>query len=429
MGFFIREKQDGHRTAGYGIYLAAGVLAFVTVKILHDRVVGVPATVPVRALPRSNVASITEAAAIIAPIKSAAPRARNAESESFRLEKTAPSPQALPASAAEPDSFNAIAQALKEAASPSRANDARAPRSLDEGASTTDRASAPVFAALPPAFVAEPAGRPNADSGATLAPQLFGYRDPTAESVTPKLAVGPNDENTRTRFLVPRGSLIAVYLLTTVDTGNPTATLQFATASPLRFNGREQIPFGTRFLGRISGAVVRDRLILTADTVLYPDGRQLPIVATAVEADASGARIYPGVAAYFFPPPTWAQVAPYVAEFASGFAASLQSRIAQPFSASVGGVAVTTASSSSDPRASLYQASTQALQDFSQARLKEIEQRYASHYLVPAGTACWLQLDRDLDLSRAHETGRAALPLSTEPPAAGNPPAAPAQPK
>ncbi len=27
MGFFIREKQDGHRTAGYGIYLAAGVAA------------------------------------------------------------------------------------------------------------------------------------------------------------------------------------------------------------------------------------------------------------------------------------------------------------------------------------------------------------------------------------------------------------------
>ena len=424
MGFFIREKQDGHRTAGYGIYLAAGVAAFAAVKILHDRVVGAPTVAPTRAQPPSNVAPITEAAALIAPVKIYEPQSRKPESESFRLEKPAPTSRTAPP-LAEADSFNAIAQALKEAASPSRADDSRPARPLDERTSATD----PVFAALPPAFAAEPAGRPSSDSGAAPAPQLFGYRDPTAESINPKLSDGPADGDERARFLVPRGSLIAVYLLTTVDTGNLAATLQFATAAPLRFNGREQIPFGTRFLGRVNGAAGRDRLILTADNVLYPDGLQLSIAATAVEADASGAQIYPGIAAYFFPPPAWAQVAPYLAEFASGSSASLQSRLAQPFAASVGGIAVTSARSSGDPRASLYQASAQALQDFSQARLKEIEQRYASHYLVPAGTACWLQLDRDLDLNRAHASHRATLPLSTEPPGAGNPPATTAQPK
>lgn len=428
MGFFIREKQDGHRAAGYGIYLAAGVAAFAAVKILHDRVVGAPTVAPARAQPLSNVAPITEAAALIAPVKISEPQSRRPESESFRLEKPAPASRTAPP-LAEADSFNAIAQALKEAASPSRADDSRPARPLDERTSATDIATAPVFAALPPAFAAEPAGRPSSDSGAAPAPQLFGYRDPTAESINPKLSDGPADGDERARFLVPRGSLIAVYLLTTVDTGNPAATLQFATAAPLRFNGHEQIPFGTRFLGRVNGAAVRDRLILTADTVLYPDGLQLSIAATAVEADASSAQIYPGIAAYFFPPPAWAQVAPYLAEFTSGSVASLQARLAQPFSASVGGIAVTSASSSGAPRASLYQASAQALQDFSQARLKEIEQRYASHYLVPAGTACWLQLDRDLDLNRAHAPHRATLPLSTESPAAGNPPAAPAQPK
>ena len=65
----------------------------------------------------------------------------------------------------------------------------------------------------------------------------------------------------------------------------------------------------------------------------------------------------------------------------------------------------------------LYQASAQAIQAFTQSRLKDIEQRYATYYLIPAGTACWLQLDRDLDLDAAHgspKPGPAAALLSSK---------------
>ena len=186
-----------------------------------------------------------------------------------------------------------------------------------------------------------------------------------------------------------------------MDTGNPSATIQFGTAKPLVFNHRYQLAFGTRFLGKLSGQPARDRLNLTVDTILYPDGLELPISATAVEADAAGSNIRPGIAAYYFPPPQWAQVSPYIADFMTGYLGLLESRAEQPLTASIGGVSLQTASPA-DPRAPLYQASAQAIQAFTQSRLKDIEQRYATYYLIPAGTACWLQLDRDLDLDAAH---------------------------
>ena len=76
------------------------------------------------------------------------------------------------------------------------------------------------------------------------------------------------------RHVVPRGTLISVYLLTTVDTSNPSAVLQFAAARSLFFHHRRQISFGTRFLGKLSGPPLRDRLNLAVGTVLYPDGRE-----------------------------------------------------------------------------------------------------------------------------------------------------------
>ena len=53
------------------------------------------------------------------------------------------------------------------------------------------------------------------------------------------------------------------------------------------------------------------------------------------------------------------------------------------------------------PRARLP-GSEQAIQDFTEARLKELEERYAAYDMILAGTACCLQLNSDLDLSAAH---------------------------
>jgi hypothetical protein len=212
-----------------------------------------------------------------------------------------------------------------------------------------------------------------------------------------------------------------VYLLTTVDTGNPAALIQFAAARPLFFNHRCQIPFGTRFLGRLSGGAIRDRLNLSVDTLLYPDGLELPISASAVEADASGANLWPGVAASYVPSPLWVRATPYFSEFFTGAMVLLASRAQQQVA--IGGLGIEETSVGGGLRAPLYQASGQAVADLTQASLKEVERRFASHYLIPAGTACWLQLDADLDLAPAHASRRIIrfqaaprLPLSADAP-------------
>jgi len=127
----------------------------------------------------------------------------------------------------------------------------------------------------------------------------------------------------------------------------------------------------------------------------------LPISATAVEADEGGSDIRPGLGAIYFPPPAWVQMAPYLSDVVTGYLGLLEARAQPQLSVGLGGLSVQTATAAAEPRAAAYQASAQALQDFTQARLKELGQRYASYYLVPAGTACWLQLETDLDLGAA----------------------------
>ena len=387
MSWISREKPDGRRTAGYLVYLGGGLAAVAALAVLHHLVVtgGQPATRAAR--PRSsNVAPITQPAASMARVQVAA-KSRAAEARSYRMEKGRTAGTA-PTADAPPDGFNPIAAALDDEARP------------------PERSAGPAspYGELPPAYPPEPSRR---NPGAAAAP-LLGYRDATADvpyhgSAWPGSAVPPGPP----ADWLPRGTLIFVYLLTTVDTGNPAAVLQFGAARNLIFNHRCQLPFGTRFLGKLSGRAGRDRVNLTADAILYPDGTEWPIAASAVEADESGIRIRPGVGAYFYPPPSWVQLAPYFSDFFTGAMGLLASRAQQQLSIGVPGVSLQSGSGS-DLRAPLYQASAQAVQDLTQARLRELEQHYASFYLVPAGTPCWLQLDADLNLDPGRAERHAA---------------------
>jgi hypothetical protein len=310
---------------------------------------------------------------------------------------------------AEHETFATINLALRAAGTSNPAASSGQPP--DEAGGHGGGTGSPVtYAPLPPAFAEETArgSAGSASESPSRGIQLLGYRDSEGEEAV-KSSPGSGAPAATPKFFAPKGTLIRAFLLTTVDTGNPAAVLQFGAARALVFNHTYQLPFGTRFLGKISGQPVRDRVNLAVDTILYPDGLELPVAATAVEADDAGSNIRPGVEAYYFPPPTWAQVSPYVADFITGYMSLLQSRAEQPVTASVGGVSIQTANST-DVRPPLYQASAQAIQGFTQARLKDIEQRYATYYLIPAGTACWLELERDLDLSRAHQKRRVVTP-------------------
>jgi hypothetical protein len=291
------------------------------------------------------------------------------------------------------DAIDAALQAAPAASGP-ESNSGDPARPLDESAAGVRRTAASGYGELPPSLAAESsrAGVP-AESL-----QLLGYRDAAADAaVAEGLPGDAGAESEPADAIVPRGTLIYVYLLTTVDTSNPAAVLQFGAARNLSFHHRLQLPFGTRFLGKLAGPPARDRLNLAIDTVLFPEGSELPVSATAVEADELGENLRPGIAAAFFPPPAWAQLAPYISDFATGYLGLLESRAQRPFAIGFGGATLSTASESARPP--LDEASAQAIQDFTQARLKDISQRYASYYLIPAGTACWLELEADLDLN------------------------------
>jgi len=396
VNWFLREKPDGRRAAGYGVYLLAGLAVLGGIVILRQRFVAGPGARTAARARSSQVAPITQPAATMTRIE-----VRNAppppETRSYRLDQRPPPPPGPPAPSV-PADFDAITAALAELP-PSEAratSETGPPRSLDERAAGRRREAASAYPDLPPAFAAE--GSPEA--------RPLAYRDPlegaAAEGSRPE--EGGDDGGAA---VVPRGTLIRVTLLTTVDTSAPPAILELAAARSLVFHHRRQIPFGTRFLGKLSGPPVRDRVNLAVSTVLYPDGLELPISATAVEADEDGSNLRPGVGARYFPPPTWVQLAPYLSDVVTGYLGLLETRAQPQVSVGLGGLAVQTASA--EPRTAAYQASAQALQDLTQARLKELEQRYASYYLVPAGTACWLQLEADLDLG-AGGAGRGFQP-------------------
>ncbi len=401
MGFFKREKKDGTRAPGYGVYLLAGIFAVGSVMFLHHRLTTRAIAAITTRPPRSNIAPVTGPAAAMARVDVKGPPSRDPATHSFRLPPKQPSPARSNAGDATSDSFNPIQLALQRARLPASAQTGQSSAPLDEGGSGRDADSA-VFAELPPALPPDSQGNQAAPGN-----QLFGYRDTTPLQNDAREA--HIRAKTATRFFAPKGTLICVYLLTTVDTSNPSAIIQFGTAKPLVFNHRYQLPFGTRFLGKLSGQPARNRVNLGADTILYPDGLELPVSATAVEANDRGSDIYPGIAAYYIPPPQWAQISPYIADFISGYLTLLQARADQSFAANIGGVSIRTADPT-NPRPPLYEASSRAIQNFTEARLKDIEQRYATAYVVPAGTVCWLQLDRDLDLTRAHSASRVATP-------------------
>jgi hypothetical protein len=396
MNPFLRQRRDGSLAAGYAVYLLAALAAGFGILVLHRRSSseGGARTAGHRSK-SSDIAPITQPAALMSrvEIKNKPPPP---ETRSYRLENApaAPPPSAPTSVLPAFDAIDAALQAAPAAAAP-ESNSGDSARPLDEGAAGVRRTTASGYGALPPSF-AEETSRAGMPAGSM---QLLGYRDAAADAAaTDGLPGDAGAGSEAADGIVPRGTLIYVYLLTTVDTSNPAAVLQFGAARSLVYHHRLQLPFGTRFLGKLAGPPARDRLNLAIDTILFPEGPELPIRATAVEADEGGGNLRPGVAADFFPPPAWAQLAPYVSDFATGYLGLLESRAQRSFAIGLGGAISATSDSARPP---LDEASAQAIQDFTQARLKDISQRYASYYLIPAGTAFWLELEADLDLNAA----------------------------
>lgn len=380
-GLIWREKPDGTRALAYPVYLAGALAAWALIYVLHEKFMPVARPALAHGHHRgADVGAITSAASLAAPVAEPPP-AEPPEARSYRLRSPEsgtdrPKHRHAERAAAEAE-IDPIDETLHAAAAVSPPDPSAA-------------GLAALLPALPPEAPGEAPARP-------LRPQLLGYRDGSAD-------LGAADSSAERASAAPalaRGAVLPVYLLTTVDTSNPAAVLQFAVAEDVYSHGALRLRFGTRLLGRFVGHPMRDRLTLAVDTVLYPDGRHEPIAATAVEADEQGANIRPGVAASFVPPPAWAQTAPYLADFATGFLGLLPSRAQQGAAIGLGGVTLA-AAVPEDAKGPAYQASSQAIGDFTRARLREWEDRYAAYYCIPAGTGCWLQLEADFAGTYSH---------------------------
>ncbi len=89
MNVFLREKSDGRRTAGYLVYLLAGMGAVAALIFLHRRTV-VSGVAPGRRPQArvSNVAPITQPAAIMSQVEVAA-RPSASDARSYRIGRVA----------------------------------------------------------------------------------------------------------------------------------------------------------------------------------------------------------------------------------------------------------------------------------------------------------------------------------------------------
>ena len=222
-------------------------------------------------------------------------------------------------------------------------------------------------------------------------------RPPSTPTVVPDGSHNNQQIMPATHWL-PRGEIIPVFLMQTVQTGRIDTLIEFAVAKTVWFNGKPVLPFGTRFTATVTGSGVRDRIPFNIDSVRRRDGLEI-----AVNGMVLGPDRFSGLPAYYVPPPKMAQLAPYIGDFASSFADIIRGYAANSTNTSVtvGNVNV---SSQTPPmseqlkQASLY-ASAKAISEFMATQVTEIQERYAAYLIAPAGSIAYVQLKSNTDLS------------------------------
>lgn len=198
-----------------------------------------------------------------------------------------------------------------------------------------------------------------------------------------------------TKNFLPRGFFFPVYILTTIQTVNQEDLIIMGVAENVIFQNKVQIPFGTRLLGSAAASNFEDRVSVNVDTILYPDGRELPI--SAFLKDSSD--LASGVRGYYIPQPLRVQLTPYVNEFIAAWTQAVTDRYANQNSNSDssnndGQVSESAANSA----ASLIRQQAAKIQD-------RLDRRYPEKVVVPIGTRAYVQIRSPLDLTRAQVAG------------------------
>jgi len=379
MNFFFRYKPDGTRALSYFSYLGIVFIIFLFVYLLRTRTRVVTASSS--KYRGAQVAPITQQASLVEPIKIQTPRP-SPKQDSFRL------PEELDIKKSE------IKLTGNEAISPL----AYALRDLDAGSEEIIESK---YAQLLPAYAPE---KPKSITSAIRqevgdSDLKFTYYDSDVVSKSEGITHNKSDPViSPVKDYIPKGSLLDVCLISTVDTSNPTALIECALVRDFFFNHTKPLSFGIRFLGKLSGVPARGRVNLLFDTIVTPSGKQISINAGVVERDDLSFDCRPGLAAKLISPPVWVETAPYVAQVFTGFLNYFRSRVSNPVVVSSSSISFQQ-SAASEFKSAGSQASASALEDLSLTKQRQWNEMYGAYYLVPGGTLCSLQLLSELDVS------------------------------
>ncbi len=204
----------------------------------------------------------------------------------------------------------------------------------------------------------------------------------------------PGEHVMRATHWLPRGEIIPVYIMQTVQTGKFPTLVQFAVARTVWFNGKPVLPFGTRFMAS-AGLGVRDRILFNIDSLQRRDGLEIAVSGMVLGPDQAT-----GLPGYYVPPPTLVQLAPYIGNFAEAYGNLLKLRLSKnSYQVGAFGVNVTPDASGNPTQEIALSAASQALGDFIASQVSDLRERYAAYLAIPAGTPASVQLTANTDLS------------------------------
>lgn len=245
------------------------------------------------------------------------------------------------------------------------------------------------------------------------------YRQGVTPTPTPTPTTNPVPVQTpvaqtgfQTKNFLPRGAVIPVYVLSTIKTGALEDIVELGVAKNVIFNGKVQIPFGTRILGQAASDGDGDRMAVNVDTILYPNGNELPINAIVKGIDKA-----PGIKAYYIPQPLWMQLLPYVNNFIAAYLMSLQNTTTQTWNATDANGNPTSSTTQEvadvfDTQTQLVTSASQALQQATMETMKSLNNLYKPYLLIPPGTPAYVVLRQATDLTLGRPNG---AQLSTMP--------------
>ena len=293
---------------------------------------------------------------------------------------------------------------------------------LDEGGQMAGPENGP--AALTPAYVATGADNAGGPGGPPKLPVVDFAKltyTPGPGVVVGQMRGGPARQletsaarRTTAHLFLPRGEKIQACLLDTVQSGNLASYIELAVLKPVYFDGDLMMPFGARLVGAASVTGTMDRMEVSITAVRFMDRMELPIKGIAKDS-VDGAT---GIRAYYIPPPTMVQLAPYLNDFLTAFLQAEAMRL-QSTSISVAGLTVQQNSAAQVNEAAV-QAASEAITSLAAKQIDRLQNRYQEQWVVPIGTKCVVQLTSNFDAGPLYqeqpiETAVAEMPLPIRP--------------